>query len=329
MCNRSARAQCAHYLLIVAVTLALFASPLAARSDSYPDKPIRFIVPSPPGGGTDTLTRLVATKLSETLGWQIVVENKPGAGGNIGMDLVAKAPADGYAIVMGESSNLTINPSLYAHMPFDPAQDLTPVVLVGTVPLVLVAAPARQLDSVSAIVEHAKARTLSMASGGNGTVGHLAGVIWMQAAGVTFKHVAYRGGAAAIADVLGGQVDINFASIPAAAALIESGKLRALAVTSLARTPQFPDVPTLGESGYGGFSAQVIYGVLAPAGMPAPILQTLNTEINRVLKVPDLERLKPIGVTAGGGTAEDFGALIAQEREKWSRAVAASGARVE
>lgn len=331
MRNRSARAQCAHYLLTVAAaTLALLASPFAARSDTYPAKPIRFIVPSPPGGGTDTLTRLVATKLSETLGWQIVVENKPGAGGNIGMDIVAKAPADGYAIVMGESSNLTINPSLYAQMPFDPAKDLAPVVLVGTVPLVLVAAPARQLDSVAAIVEHAKAKTLSMASGGNGTVGHLAGVVWMQAAGVTFKHVAYRGGAAAITDVLGGQVDINFASIPAAAALIESGKLRALAVTSPARTPQFPDIPTLGESGYGSFSAQVIYGVLAPAGTPAPVLQTLNAEINRVLKVPDLqERLKPIGVTAGGGTAEDFGALIAQEREKWSRAVAASGARVE
>jgi tripartite-type tricarboxylate transporter receptor subunit TctC len=246
------------------------------------------------------------------------------------MDLVAKAPPDGYTIVMGESSNLTINPSLYAQMPFDPAKDLAPIVLVGTVPLVLVAAPARQFDSVAAVVENAKAKTLSMASGGNGTVGHLAGVIWMQAAGVNFKHVAYRCGAAAITDVLGGQVDINFASVPAAAALIESGKLRALAVTSLTRTPQFPGVPTFSESGYSGFSAQVIYGVLAPSATPLGVVQSLNAEMNRVLKAPDLEeRFKPIGVTAGGGTPEEFAAFLAGERAKWAEAVAASGARVE
>jgi tripartite-type tricarboxylate transporter receptor subunit TctC len=326
-CSLSTR----RYILRCALAmLALCAAAIGVAAQTYPAKPIRFVVPSPPGGGTDTLTRLVASKLSETLKWQVVVENKPGAGGNIGMGLAAKAAPDGYTIVMGESSNLTINPSLYVQMPFDPAKDLAPIVLVGTVPLVLVAAPARQFDSIAAVVAGAKGKTLSMASGGNGTVGHLAGVIWAHSAGISLKHVAYRGGAAAITDVLGGQVDINFASIPSAASLIEAGKLRALAVTSEKRLAQFPDTPTLAESGYPGFSAQVIYGVLAPAGTPADIVQRLNAEIDTMLRAPDMQaQLVPIGVTAGGGTPESFGALIQAERAKWTPAVAASGARVE
>ena len=300
------------------------------RAQDYPTKLIKLIVPSPPGGGTDTLARLVGAKLSETLKWQIVADNRPGAGGNVGLDAAAKAPADGYTIAMGESSNLTINPYLYATIPFDAAKDLAPVVLVGTVPLVLVTSSSSQFDSLAAVVAAAKAKPLFFASGGNGTVGHLTGEIWMRRAGVTLQHVPYRGGAQAVADVMGGQVDLNFASIPAAASLIEAGKLRALAVTSPKRTAELPTVPTFDEAGFQGFTAQVLYGVLAPAGTPPAIVERLNAEINRVLQAPDFKaNAARSGVEIRGGTPEEFAAFPKDERDKWSRAVAASGARVD
>jgi tripartite-type tricarboxylate transporter receptor subunit TctC len=300
------------------------------QAQNYPDKPIRLVVPSPPGGGTDTLSRLVAAKLGETLKWTIVADNKPGAGGNIGMDAAAKAPADGYTIVMGESSNLTINPYLYATMPFDPAKDLAPIVLVGTVPLVLVTSPARPYESVAGIVAAAKEKPLFFASSGNGTVGHLSGETWMRLAGVTLQHVPYRGGAQAVADVMGGQVDLNFASIPSAASLIEAGKLRPIAVTSPNRSAQLPNVPTFDEAGFKGFTAQVLYGLLAPAGTPQPIVEKLNAEVNRVLQSADFkESVAKVGVEVRGGTPAEFAAFLTTEREKWSRAVAASGARVD
>jgi tripartite-type tricarboxylate transporter receptor subunit TctC len=312
------------------VLAALAASHGSLSAQSYPTKLIRLIVPSPPGGGTDTLARVVASKLGENLKWQIIVENRPGAGGNIGMDVAAKSAPDGYTLVMGESSNLTINPYLYAKMPFDPAKDLAPVVLLGTVPLVLVTSPARQLETIAAVLAAAKQQSLTFASGGNGTVGHLSGEIWMRQAGVTLRHIPYRGGAPAIADVLGGQVDLNFASIPAAASLIEAGKLRPLAVTTPKRTPQLADVPTLDEAGFRGFSAQVLYGVLVPAGTPSEIVQRLNAEINRALQAGDVQAsLAKSGVDIRGGTPDEFDAFLKAERAKWSRAVADSGATVD
>lgn len=312
------------------VVLALLVAPPGLHAQTYPDKPIRLIVPSPPGGGTDTLSRLVATKLGEMLQWQILVDNRPGAGGNIGMELAAKAPLDGYTIVMGESSNLTINPYLYSKLAFDPAKDLTPVVLVGTVPLVLVTSPARPFDSVASVVTAAKARRLTVASGGNGTVGHLVAEIWMRQSGIMLQHVPYRGGGPAVTDVMGGQVDLHFASIPAAASLIESGKLRALAVTSAQRTTQLPSVPTLDEIAYPGFAAHVIYGIMAPAGTPSAIIDRLNVEINRVIEAPEVKAsLASIGVAARGGAPGDFAKFLVDERSKWARAVADSGARVD
>jgi tripartite-type tricarboxylate transporter receptor subunit TctC len=300
------------------------------HAQTYPEKQIRLVVPSPPGGGTDTLSRLVAAKLGETRQWQILIDNRPGAGGNIGMDIVAKSPADGYTIALGESSNLTINPYLYSSLAFDAAKDLTPIVLVGTVPLVLVTAPTGKLDSVPSIVAAAKAKPLTFASGGNGTVGHLAGEIWKRRAGIALEHVAYRGGAPAITDVMGGQVDLHFASVPAAASMISSGKLRALAVTTTRRTEQLPAVPTLEELGYPGFAAQVIYGFVAPAGTPPAILQRLNAAINGVLQAPDIrESLAKIGVDIRGGTSEDFASFLTTERAKWQRAVADAGARID
>jgi tripartite-type tricarboxylate transporter receptor subunit TctC len=271
----------------------------------------------------------VATKLGEMRHWQILVDNRPGGGGNIGMDIAAKAPPDGYTVVLGESSNLTINPYLYSKLPFDPAKDLTPIIFVGTVPLVLVTAP-QHFDAVAGVVTAAKAKTLTFASGGSGTVGHLAGEIWMRRAGVTLKHVPYRGGGPAVTDVMGGQVDLNFASIPAAATLIESGKLHALAVTSSKRAAKIPAVPTLEEAGYPDFSAYVIYGFMAPVGTPSEIVARLNAEIGSVLEAPDVKAsLEKIGVDVRGGTPADFGTFLSAERGKWQRAVADSGARVD
>lgn len=308
----------------------LLSGGLGAHAQEYPAKPIRLIVPSPPGGGTDTLSRLLATRLSETLKWQIVTENKPGAGGNIGMDVVAKSAPDGYTIALGESSNLTINPYLYSKMPYDAAKDLAPVALVGTVPLVLVTAPSRQFDSIASVVVAAKQKPLTFASGGNGTVGHLAGELWKRQAGIDIRHIPYRGGGPAITDVIGGQVDLNFASIPAAGSIIAGRALKALAVTAPRRVNQLPDVPTFDESGYKGFSAQVIYGIVAPAGTPPVIVSKLNEEINRVLEEPQTEaNLAKVGVVTLPGSASEFATFLEGERAKWSRAIVDSGAKIE
>jgi tripartite-type tricarboxylate transporter receptor subunit TctC len=304
-------------------------SPLG-QAQTYPSKPIRFIVPNPPGGGTDVLSRLLASRMTEVLQWQIVVENRPGAGGNIGLDAAAKAPPDGYTVAMGEASNLAINPSLYAKMPFDPEKDFAAVALIGTVPLVLVAAPDRGLDSLATVVSAAKSRSLSFASAGNGTVGHLVGEIWQRAAGVKLLHVPYKGAAQAMTDLAGGQVDIFFASLPAALPLIRSGKLRALAVTSSQRAPLLAEVPTVAESGLNDFEATVWYGVVAPAATPAPIVARLNAEINRVLQTPEVRsRYAADGIDVRGGTAAEFAAFTDRERAKWSRAVRESGARID
>lgn len=316
-------------IIACSTALSMLGAPTGLYAQTYPEKPIRLVVPSPPGGGTDTLSRLVATKLGEMHQWQILVDNRPGAGGNIGMDIAAKSPPDGYTIVLGESSNLTINPYLYSKLPFDPAKDLTPIIFVGMVPLVLVTAP-QHFKDVAGVVAAAKAKTLTFASGGNGTVGHLAGEIWMRRAGVTLKHVPYRGGGPAVTDVMGGQVDLNFASIPAAGTLIGAAKLQALAVTSSKRAAKLPAVPTLEEAGFPNFSAYVIYGFMAPMGTPPEIVARLNAEIGNVLQAPDVKaRLDKIGVDVRGGTPADFGTFLSAERGKWQRAVADSGARVD
>jgi tripartite-type tricarboxylate transporter receptor subunit TctC len=301
-----------------------------ALAQNYQDKAMQLIVPSPPGGGTDTLARLLANKLTETLHWQIAVENRSGAGGNIGLDAAAKAPADGYTLVMGESSNLTINPYLYKSLPFDPAKDVAAVALVGTVPLVLVVPSTAPFDSLAALIAAAKKRQLVFASSGNGTVGHLVGETWKRAAGIDLLHVPYKGAGPVMTALLGGQVDLHFASLPAALPLIKSGKLRALAVTSAKPLPSLPEVPTLIESGFADFDYYVFYGVLVPAATPVAAIKRLNTEINRALQAPDLQAgLAERGVDVRIGTPEQFAAFLGKERAKWSRAVKESGATVD
>jgi tripartite-type tricarboxylate transporter receptor subunit TctC len=315
---------------LLLAALALAELPVAAQAQAWPDKPIRFIVPSPPGGGTDSLTRLLANKLGETLKWQMVVDNRPGAGGNLGLDIAAKATPDGYTIVMGESSNLAINPYLYRKLPFDPAKDAAPVALLGTVPLVLVVSANAPFDSLKALVDASKKKQLTFASSGNGTVGHLVGEMWKRAVGSDMMHAPYKGAGPVVIDLVGGQVDLHFASLPAALPLIGSGKLRALATTSAERLPSLPNVPTLVEAGFPGFDYYVFYGVLVPAGTPDAIVGKLNTEIDRAIEAPDMRKnLAERGVDVRAGTVQQFDAFLAKERAKWSVAVKESGATVD
>jgi tripartite-type tricarboxylate transporter receptor subunit TctC len=300
-------------------------------SDAYPAKPIRLIVPFPPGGGTDAIARDVANELTTTLKWNFVVENRPGSGGNIGVDAAAKSTPDGYTIVLGQTSNLAINPTLYGHLPYDPLKDLTPVALVASAPLVFVVKADSPYKNLADLVAAAKAKpgTLNFASPGNGTVTHLTGELLQKEAGVTFTHVPYKGGSMALTDLLGGRVQIYAGSVPTLLGHIKSGQLRAIVVTSAQRDPNLPQVPTVGET-YKGFEAVTWFGFVAPAGTPQPIVAKLNAEINKALKTPELKkRLNDEGATVLGGSPEQFGTLIKSEIAKWAPVVKASGAHID
>ena len=314
----------------LAVLASLLLASLAASAQSYPSKPIRFIVPNPPGGGTDILSRTLATKLSETQQWQVVVDNRPGAGGAIGLDAAAKSPPDGYTIVMGETSNLAINPALNPKLPYDPQKDLAPVSLIGSVPLVLVVATEKPYKTLAEVIAGAKRGSLTFASSGNGTVGHLSGEILKRAAGIDLVHVPYKGAAPAMTDLIGGQVDLYFASLPSAVPHMRNGKLRAVAVTTSQRATSLPEIPTIAESGYRDFSTSAWYGVLAPSGTPPAILKRLNEAILQVVQLPDVRaRLANDGVEIQAGPPERFAELISAELNKWAKAVKESGAKVD
>ncbi|HEX6705616.1 MAG TPA: tripartite tricarboxylate transporter substrate binding protein [Albitalea sp.] len=315
----------------------LFATAIAALSagawaQTYPSKAIRLVVPFPPGGGTDIIAREISTKLTTTLGWAIVVDNKPGAGGNLGVDAAAKSPADGYTLVLGQTSNLAINPTLYGKLPYDPFKDLVPVSMVATAPLVLVVPAASPFKTVADVVNAAKAKPgeINFASPGNGTVAHLTGELFQKAAGVKLQHVPYKGSNQALTDLMGGQVQTFMSSVPTALAHIKSGKLRAIAVTSAKRVGDLPQVPTIGESGYKGFDAATWFGVLAPAGTPKEIVAKLNAEINKVLKAPDVQkRIDDEGGEAVGTTPEQFAQLMKDDFVRWGKVVKESGAKVD
>lgn len=304
----------------------------ALAQPAYPAKPIRLIVPFPPGGGTDILTRVVGQEMSKQLGQPVVVENKPGAGGNIGVDLAAKAPADGYTLVMGQTSNLAINPTLYAKLPYDPVKDLSPIALVASAPLVLVVASGAPYRSLADALAAAKANpgAITFASPGNGTVAHLTGELLQRSAGAKFEHIPYKGSSQAMVDIMGGVVQLFMASIPTALAQIKAGKLRPLAVTSITRVIELPDVPTVDESGLPGFEASTWFGFLARAGTPQPVIARLSVEVNRALQVPIVrERIAGEGAVATGGSPEQFAALLREDLMKWGRVVKESGAKLD
>ncbi|QYY28345.1 tripartite tricarboxylate transporter substrate binding protein [Cupriavidus pinatubonensis] len=313
-----------------AVAASLFA--LTAFAQTYPAKPIRVYVPFPAGGGTDVIAREVSNRVSVTQGWNIVIENKPGSGGNLGVDAAAKAPADGYTLALGQTSNLSVNPTLYARMPYDSVKDLTPISLVASAPLVIVVgadSPYKTLQDIMA-ASKAKPGSLTFASPGNGTVAHLTIELLQKTANVKFTHVPYKGASQATTDLIGGQVQLYAASIPTLLGQIRSGRLRAIAVTSAQRTTDLPQVPTVAESGYKGFESVTWFGFVGPAGIPQPIVTRLNAEINKVLQSPELKKkLSEQGATVLGGTPEQFASLIRSEIGRWSPIVKASGAKLD
>jgi tripartite-type tricarboxylate transporter receptor subunit TctC len=317
---------------VAGITAIALAHPAGAQAPAYPTKPIRLVVPFPPGGATDILARAVAQKLTEAWGQSVVVDNRPGAGGNIGSELVAKAAPDGYTLEMGTVGTHAINASLYAKMPYDHVKDFAPVILVAAVPNVLVVNPAVPVNSVQELIAYAKANPgkLNFASSGSGTSIHLSGELFKVMAGVQMTHVPYKGSAPALQDLLGGQVQLMFDNLPPSLPQIKAGKLRALGVTSTARSPALPDVPTIAESGLPGFEASSWFGVLAPAGTASTIIAKLNAEIAKWLASPEAkEKLVAIGANGAGGTPEDFARHIQTETAKWAKVVKESGAKVD
>ena len=304
----------------------------AALAQAYPTKAIRVVVPFPPGGGTDIIAREVTQKVAAATGWSFVIDNKPGAGGNLGVDAAAKAPADGYTLVLGQTSNLAINTTLYAKMPYDAQKDLAPIVLVASAPLVMVTGATSPYKTLADAVNAAKSNPggVNFASPGNGTVAHLASELFQKAAAVKTQHVPYKGAAQALTDVISNNVQLYMSSVPTLLGQIKQGKLRALAVTSAQRVDDLPDVPTVNESGYKGFEATTWFGFLAPTGTPADVVARLNTEFNKALALPELrKKLGNEGADVAGGSTEQFAALIRNETVRWGRIVKESGARVD
>ena len=315
---------------LLALFFAVVFSPAALAQ--YPAKPIRFIVPFPPGGGTDTNSRALTQRIAKNTGWTFVIDNKPGAGGNIGADQAAKAAPDGYTLVMGQTSNLAINPFLYAKPPFDPLKDFEPVALVSAVPLVIVSSPKASFKSMSDVIRVAKAAPdkVTFASPGNGTVGHLAGEMIARLAGVKLLHVPYKGAGPALTDLIGGQVDLYLSTPQAAVGQIKAGTVIALAVTSHQRGATLPQVPTLGESGLGAAEVSSWYGVLAPAKTPPEIIARLNTEILKALSAGEVrESLTGEGGEIIGGTSKQFAEYLRSEQAKWSKVVREANVKLD
>lgn len=320
------------FAVMLSMSLATLTAPGIVRGQEYPAKPIRFVVPAAPGGGTDVMARVLSSALTETRKWQFVVENLPGAGGNIGFDHVAKAPKDGYTIGIGESSNMIVNPFIYSRIPYNIETDLEPVILLAKVPLVLVVSSSSRFDSIASIVSAAKQKPLTFASAGNGTLGHLMGEMWKRKLGADMVHVPYKSAAPAMTDVAGGTVDFFFASITSGQPLINAGKVKALAIAAPTRSPLLASVPTMGELGQKDIDASVVFGVMTTKGTPAAVVNRLNVEMNGVLNSAAVRQtMSNLGAdeTVFGGDPRQFAALLAQERQKWGRVVKESGARVD
>jgi tripartite-type tricarboxylate transporter receptor subunit TctC len=314
------------------LSLAALLACAAAWSQAYPAKPVRLLVPFAPGGTTDVLARLVGQKLSEALGQQFVIDNRPGAGGNIGTELAAKSPADGYTLVMSFDGTMAINPSTYRQLPFDAQRDLAPVASVAQVPLLIVVHPGVAANSIAELVALAKAspRRINYSSAGHGSTGHLTGELFSARAGIQMVHVPYKGGGQAVQDLLGGQIQMLVTALPTVEGHLKGGKLRALAFTSARRVPGAPDVPTLAESGYAGFDVLSWYGILAPAGTPQEVIGKLNAEINRLLQTPDMQaRLGALGAEPTGGTAERFAQTIRADTARWAKVVSDAAIRID
>ena len=316
--------------IVVCLLLPLFSSVGVAQT--WPAKPVRLIVPFPPGGSTDVLGRLLATKLSEATGQQMIVDNRSGAGGVIGTDAVVKASPDGHTLLFSASAPIAINVTLMKNIPYDPRRDLTPVVRVGSVPLVLVVHPVVPAHSVKSLIALLRARPddFVYASAGSGTPQHLSAELFKTLAGVKMRHVPYKGSGPAITDVIAGQVPITFEVFITALSYVKSGKLRALAQTASTRSMHLPDVPTIAETGVRAYESIGWYGLFAPAGVQPAVVARLSSEVARIMTTPDMQRrMADLGADPASETSEQFAAFIRDEIAKWAKVIKASGATAD
>jgi tripartite-type tricarboxylate transporter receptor subunit TctC len=306
--------------------------PAAATAQSYPTKPIRLVVPFPPGGSLDVVARAIGQKLSEAWGQPVVIDNRPGAGGNIGADLVAKSAPDGYTILEGALSTHAVNISLYGKMPYDPVLDFAPITLVAITPNVLVVNATFPVNSVSELIAYAKAHpgALSFGSGSNGSAGHLAGELFKTQAGVDMVHIPYKGGAPALQALLAGDTQLMFDNLANSTPQLKAGRLKALAVTTAKRSTLSPELPTLAEAGLPGFDIYTWWGFMAPAGTPGEIIIKWNAEVTRILGTPEMKAFfAQQGAEPAPTTPEQFAALIRSEIPKYAKIVRDSGAKVD
>ena len=305
---------------------------LPASAQSYPSRPIWLIVPFAAGGGSDIVARTVAQKLGEALGHPVLVDNKPGAGGNIGTDVAAKAAPDGYTIVMGVFGPIAVNPSLFGNLPYDPLRDFAPITQAVTVTNMLAVHPSVPAGTVKELIEYGRQNPgkLASATGGVGTAGHMASELFKSMTRLDMAVVPYKGAAPAVNDVLNGQVPITFEALLSTLPYVKTGKLKAIAVTTSTRSSLLPDIPTIAEAGLPGYDANNWYGFLAPARTPEPVIAILHREITRVLRMPDVtEKLASVGAEPVGNTPEAFSTVIRTDVAKWKRIVQETGAKVE
>lgn len=314
------------------VLLALSTGHTLAQPAAYPSKPIRMIVPFPPGGGTDILSRLVANKLTEVSKWTVIADNRAGAGGTIGIAEAAKAAPTGYEMVMGQKDNLVVAPWLYKNLSYEPTKDLVAVAHVAYTPVVIVTSASSRFKTLADVVAASKAAPDSVTYGspGNGTTIHLAGEIFQTAANIKIRHIPYKGSNPALLDVLAGNIDLMVSSLPSAIGQIKAGKLRPLAVTSARRSTSLPDVPTVAELGYKDFDVSTWYGLFMPAGTPASAVATVHAEVNKLIAMPEVKAaIQAQGAEVQTMSAEAFSSLLKTDYAKWKSIVQASGATIE
>jgi tripartite-type tricarboxylate transporter receptor subunit TctC len=301
-------------------------------AQNYPTKPIRMIVPFAPGGTTDVIARIIGQKLSDNLGQQVVIDNRPGANGNIGTEMAAKAPADGYTLVMSFDGTMAINPLVYRNLGFDPQKDLAPVVTVAQVPLLIVVHPSLGVSSIKELVALAKAQParVNYSSAGHGSTGHLTGELLKTRANIEMVHVSYKGGGQALTDLLGGQIHMLVTALPTVEPFLRQGKLKALAFSSAKRVPGLPEVPTIAESGLAGFDVSSWYGILAPAATPKDIIRRLNSEIVKILAQKEVrDRFTVLGTALVGDTPEQFASVIKADTVRWANVVKDANIRLD
>jgi tripartite-type tricarboxylate transporter receptor subunit TctC len=322
-CKKNCKVWCGGMLAAMVI-----AAPVWAQT--YPTKPIRMVVPSAPGSGPDLIARVVAQKLTESLGKPVVADPRPGAGGSLGAEIVAKSPPDGYTLIMGSAGSHSVNSALYPKLPYDAVKDFAPISLVSTAPNILIVHPSLQVKSVKDLVALARAKPgdLTFGSGGNGSTAHLSGELFRVLAKVNMVHVPFKGAPAAVIGVMTGEISLAILNLPPALPHVRSGKLKALGVSTATRSSAVPDIPTIAEAGLPGYDAGTWYGLLAPAGTPGDIIARLNVELVKGLRSAEMKkRIAAEGGDVIGGTPDEFTGVIKRDIEKWTKVVAASGAK--